>query len=179
MTQFEFLTVAFSILLAVTVTRLVEGFVVELRELRKYWVHMLWIAQTLMASAGVWWSLWGFAALEWSYAIFVMVLIGPMLLFAQAVALVPREIEGVDWETHFYENARFYMLVSALTALYLTELSALVDNLPLKLQVGMGVMGVGSLAFAFISNKRAHEVYVLVNLVIAMVVVVPSLMNMG
>lgn len=178
MTQFEFLTVAFSILLAVTVTRLVEGLVAEIRSGHAYWVHVLWILQTLMSAAGLWWSIWGFANLEWNYLIFLMVLVGPMLLFTQALALVPREMECLVWKNYFYENVRFFMLVSATTILYLFEVSFLLSDLPLQLRLVLIVMGLGALVFAFVKQQRAHEVYVLVNLLLAASVIMPALMSM-
>lgn len=178
MTQFEFLTVAFSILLAVTVTRIVEGLVSEVRSGRAYWVHMLWLVQTLMSAAGLWWSIWGFVNLEWNYLIFLMVLFGPMLLFTQALALVPRVMEDIKWKTYFYKNVRFYMLVSAVTVLYMLELSFLLTDLPLPLRLSLIVIGVSAFVFAFIKNHRAHEIYVVLNFLLAASVIFPSLMMM-
>ena len=178
MTQFEFLTVAFSILLAVTVTRLVEGLVSEIRSGKAYWVHVLWIGQTLMSAAGLWWSIWGFVNLEWNYLIFLMVLFGPMLLFTQALALVPRNMEGIEWKEFFYENVRFYMLVSAITVFYMFELSFLLSELPLPLRLVLIIIGGSSLIFAFVKNHRAHEIFVVLNFLLAAGVIFPSLMAM-
>ena len=178
MTQFEFLTVAFSILLAVTVTRLVEGLVTEARSGRAYWVHVLWIIQTLMSAAGIWWAIWGFVNLEWNYLIFLFVLLGPMLLFTQALALVPRDMEGLDWQVYFFKNARFFMLVTAITVLYIFEVSFLLSDLPLQLRLGLIAMGVSSLVMAFIKHQRAHEAFVVINLLLAGSLIVPALMAM-
>ncbi len=178
MTQFEFLTVAFSILLAVTVTRLVEGLVAEIRSGQAYWVHALWIVQTLMSAAGIWWAIWGFVDLEWNYVIFMMVLFGPMLLFTQALALVPRELDAINWKDYFYNNIRFYMLVSAATVLYTFEMSFLLNDLALQLRIALIVMGISSLVFAFIKNQRAHEAYVLINFLLAGTTIAPALMSM-
>lgn len=175
MTQFEFLTIAFSILLTVTIVRLVEGLVSECRSKKKYWVHMLWVIQALLSAAGVWWSLWNFSELEWNYFIFIIVLIGPTLLFIQAVALIPREFENIDWKSFFYTNRRFYLLVSAFTYFYLLEMSYLLDGLPLSLNISLVIMGVSALIFAYVKKERAQEIFVVLNLILATVFIMPAL----
>ena len=178
MSQFEFLTVAFSVLLAVTVTRLAEGMIVELRSEKRYWVHLLWILQSLFSAAGIWWALWGFENVEWSYLIFLLVLGGPTLLFTQAVALVPRNIDDIDWQALYYHNARFFMLVSAVSSFYMLELAVFVDFVPTSVQLALGALGIGYIAMAFVSNPKAHKIFVLACLFLAATVIAPSLGRM-
>ena len=115
MTHFEFLTIAFSIIVAFAITRLLEGLVNEIRSEGRYWVHIFWLVQSLLSLLAVWWAIWTFNQWTWTFGVFLWTLLGPALLFARAVVLVPRDSETLDsWHTYYFANARFLFVLVAI-----------------------------------------------------------------
>ena len=83
MTHFEFLSVAVSIVLALSAGQLVGNIREVFDPTRRYWVHALWVVALLLLHILNWWVLWGLRDVQaWNLAMFASVLIAPGLLFA-------------------------------------------------------------------------------------------------
>jgi hypothetical protein len=123
LTLFEYLAVAFSIVVAFSVTRLLEGLVHLIHSENRYWVHTVWSLQTLGNSFAVWWVLFSFSDSDWNYRLFLWVLLGPMILFAMAVTLIPRGFENVaDWKAHYFDNSRTFFALQVANVLHVFSL---------------------------------------------------------
>ena len=116
MTLFEFLTVAISIVLALSAGQLLTN----IRELfdpkRRYWVHGVWVVHLLFQHILVWWSLWAYRDVEaWNLATFSVALLSPGLLFVCTSTLVPSYASTVaSWEAHFFEVRRWFFAARSL-----------------------------------------------------------------
>jgi hypothetical protein len=87
---FEFVTVMISMILALSLGQLLTGvtFLIKTgRDVRWHLPHTLWLVFMGATLVNHWWSLWDFNALEWNYAMFMYVLIAPVLV-AFAVGLL-------------------------------------------------------------------------------------------
>ena len=109
MTLFEFVSVAVSIVLALSAGQIL----LNLREVfdpnRRYWVHAVWVVQALIIHVLVWWSLWAYRDIQWDLASFVLVLVPAGVLFVMSSALVPNSSSTVtSWEAHFFEVRRWF-----------------------------------------------------------------------
>ena len=109
MTLFEFISVAVSIVLALSAGQIL----LNLREVfdpnRRYWVHAVWVVQALIIHVLVWWSLWAYRDIQWDLASFVLVLVPAGVLFVMSSALVPNSSSTVtSWEAHFFEVRRWF-----------------------------------------------------------------------
>ena len=109
MTLFEFISVAVSIVLALSAGQIL----LNLREVfdpnRRYWVHAVWVVQALIIHVLVWWSLWAYRDIQWDPASFVLVLVPAGVLFVMSSALVPNSSSTVtSWEAHFFEVRRWF-----------------------------------------------------------------------
>ena len=110
MTLFEFLSVAVSIVLALSSGQLLLNLRDVFDRARRYWVHAVWVVHTLILHVLLWWSLWAFREIEtWSLATFVLILVPAGLLFVCSSALVPNSTSDVtSWESYFFEVRRWF-----------------------------------------------------------------------
>ena len=160
MTLFEFIAVAFSIVLSLAAVRLLSGLSVAFFRERRYWPHAMWIVFALLMSALVWWNFWSFRETDWNFLSFVLVLIVPALIYLQAAALVPEYPSGVpSWRDHFFAaRTRFFVALSAFFLL-VAGISWLLVDFPL-LHPARGVQASAfglAVAGAVSTNKRFHE----------------------
>lgn len=109
MTLFEFLSVAISIVLALSAGQLLTNFREVFDPTRRYWVHATWVVHLLIVHVLTWWSLWAFRDLDWNLATFVLILLPPGILFVCSSALVPSYSQDVtSWEEHFFRVRRWF-----------------------------------------------------------------------
>ena len=120
MTQFEFISVAVSIVLALSAARLLGALPHLLAPGRRYWVHALWAANLLPMHLGFWWAIWNYREIDpWTFRGFAAVMLTPALLYLAVSTLVsdsPAAIES--WRTHFYARHRIFF--SLYFAVYLS-----------------------------------------------------------
>ena len=59
MTLFEYISVAISIIIALTIAEGLRGLQSALDESRRYGIHVLWVFIKLANPIVYWWSIWG------------------------------------------------------------------------------------------------------------------------
>jgi hypothetical protein len=115
MTLFEFLSVAISIVLALSAGQLLTNLREVFDSARRSWVHATWVMHLLITHVLVWWSLWAFRDLDWNLVTFVLILLPPAILFLCSSALVPSYAPTVtSWEEHFFRVRRWFFAVRTL-----------------------------------------------------------------
>ena len=128
MTLFEYLSVGYSIVLSLTIVRLLGGLPAAVASDRRYWVHVVWISLVLVRSLLIWWSFWSYHEVAaWNFFSFALVLLLPGLLFMMAATLIPDSTSSVgSWQAHFYAVHRRFFTMLALSLLASVALSHLV-----------------------------------------------------
>ena len=103
MTLFEYLTVAISIVLSMSIVRALENVGDVVDPARRDRVHVIWFLAKGFSPALTWWSIWGLHdQTTWNYFAFLLCLTGPVVLFFQITTLTTREPDEVpDWGEHF------------------------------------------------------------------------------
>ena len=117
MTLFEYLAVSVSIVLSFGVIRMLDGIPQAFASGRRYWVHSLWVVNLLWMHVQLWWAFWSYSVrTSWNYPRFLIVLLGPALLYSLAITLVPRDAADVpSWSAHFkLVRVRFHILFALL-----------------------------------------------------------------
>ena len=80
MTQFEFISVAVSIVLALSMARLLSAVPHLLAPDRRYWVPCLWAASLLPIHLGFWWAIWAYReVVAWTFRGFAAAMLTPVL----------------------------------------------------------------------------------------------------
>ena len=88
MTLFEYLAIAFSLILSFAALRLIGGLPYAADPNRRYWVHLVFVCNHLAVVALVFWNLWSFRNATWTLPKFLIVLIIPGLIYFLACALI-------------------------------------------------------------------------------------------
>ena len=130
MSQFEFISVAVSLVLALGVTRLLEGLPIIAQSKNRCWVHWFWCVQMGVNFAMTWWIFWNYRGVEeWNLLKFLLILLYPALSFVVAATLIPKNADtDTDWHSYFY-NIRttlfgtlgFAMAAQAVVVVVVTE----------------------------------------------------------
>jgi hypothetical protein len=160
LTQFEYIGVAVSLVLGLSIARLLEALRDAFDPTRRYWVHATWVVGKLANALVLFWYGWTIrASLEdTNFAQFVLILVSPAILFLQVHTLVTARPDTVtDWRTHFFGVRRWFFAANAL--LPLANFLALqvvakqpfgVQNILLALVLVLSIAGFSS------DNQRMH-----------------------
>ena len=117
MTQFEFVAVAVSIVLGLSLARLLEGLRDAFDPSRRYWVHATWVVGKLANVLVIFWYGWALRVSfeNTNFAQFILIMVSPAILFLQVHTLVTARPDTVtDWHTHFFRVRRWFFAANAL-----------------------------------------------------------------
>ena len=106
-TLFEYLSVATSIVLSLSVTQVLSSLRAVFHSGRRYWVHAIWTVLVLILHLIIWWAFWAYRDVEsWNLATFALVLFNPGVLFVASNTLVNREPNVESWAEHYFAIRR-------------------------------------------------------------------------
>lgn len=116
MTPFEYFSAMVSLILGLGIAQILAGIgrIVQYKGVRHYWVHGLWTVLLLHFHFSMWWKFWSDReALQLNYASFVLLLMGPMLLFFAARLLMPdfSDPGEADLTDYYYGVRRIFLSV--------------------------------------------------------------------
>src|SRR5437899_11307321 len=121
MDAFSYLSVLISIILALGMTRVLAGVgeMLQARSRRRlYWVHAVWVANLFLYLVVAWWIFYRWRnQQQWTFFLFIFVLISSTILYLASLLLFPREGDvdlAVDYKTHYYANHRAFLILFAL-----------------------------------------------------------------
>lgn len=160
MSLFEYLTVAISIVLSMSIVRSLEAVGDVLDPARRDRIHLIWFLVKAFEPALVWWSIWGLQdEASWTYPSFLLCLSGPVLLFFQITTLTTREPDDVaDWGTHFMAARRRFFggfIASSWTGPALVASFGHMDEAGMLLIVAAVDTAIGATGIAS-TNRRLH-----------------------
>ncbi len=168
-TLFEYISVAISIVLALSAAQLLGNLREVFDPARRYWVHALWVIHVLLVHILLWWGFWAYRDVEsWNLAFFALVLVNPGLLFVCSNALVlSQRGNGTSWEQHFFSVRKWFFVARGLIGMVSTLRSWLLLDIPILdpgrlpslLMLIVCVVGVLS------ASRRVHGALVLISLV--------------
>lgn len=132
MTHFEYIAVAFSLVLSLAGVRLLSGLSSAASSPGRFGPHLAWIVFALVTAAMVWWNFWSFREVSWHFFSFLFVLLVPASIYLQAVALVPEEpVQVGDWEAYFFAARRRFFIALVLFFVVMAAGSWLMVGFPL------------------------------------------------
>ena len=120
MEPFEYVCVLTSIVAGLAVARLVGGIGQLIQTWRRtpgYWVHALWMVNTLMTVIISWWVQYRWRTAEhWTLFLVLWLLVAPINLYLASALLFPNEQEGepiTSWREHYLNHRRgFFVLIA-------------------------------------------------------------------
>jgi len=173
MTHFEFISVAVSIVLALSAARLLAALPHVLAPGRRYWIHALWSLALLFAHMDFWWAIWIYREIDpWTFTGFAVVMLAPALMFLTVSSLVSDSPTTIaSWRTHFYGRHRvfFSLYLATICTIPLRQLILLgdaslphVEGLPALPVAALMFVGLAIPVLGIITtNERAHAFLVL------------------
>ncbi|MEE3326439.1 MAG: hypothetical protein VX252_03835 [Myxococcota bacterium] len=162
MTRFEFVLVLVSIVVGLGITDILTNVAREIRLRRKVvhsFCHSALTAALFVALLQFWWESWKLSQFEgWNFALVLVALGSPTLLFIVAHLLYPTELAGKDLGRYYDENARLIWLLLVLATVLSVIMKPIILDVPLWV-VGNAssglVVGLG-LILAFVPGRRLH-----------------------
>ena len=161
MNLFEYITVAISIVLSMSIVRSLESLGDVMDPKRRDGIHMTWFLVRSFHPAIMWWSIWGLHDQEeWNFLAFLMCLLGPVFLFLQVTTLTTREPDEVkDWGSHFMAVRKRFFAASLGAAFSGPALVAALGDFDAALLLLGGVALESSIALVgIISDKRSVHI---------------------
>ena len=166
MSTFEFVTILLSVVVGLGFTRLLSGLgrAIEMRgQLKFYWVQMIWSINVGFYLVMFWWTVvFGYSALEsWSFINFTSLLIYAILLYLQAVLIIPSKLEpGMDLEAHFFSIRKWFFTIGVLLPLIELQDSLMhgFDNL-LRLGFLYILMQASAIVSAVIARRTNNKIF--------------------
>jgi hypothetical protein len=166
-----------SIVLGLAVSRLVTGMAQLLQKRRQtpaYWVHSIWMLNTLVAVVITWWVQYRWRHNEhWTLWLCLWLLVAPVVLSFASALLFPNEQEGepiTDWRRHYYTTKRSFFLLIAAT-FPLDFIDTLLKGVPYLLSLGplyiasMAMLALTCTIAAFTKSPRYHAIFAVAFLV--------------
>ena len=105
MTLFEYMSVAISLIVALTFAEGLRGLQCALHPGQRYVIHVAWLFIKLSNPIIFWWFVWGYRDNPeyWNFATYSLALVVPSLVYLQMLSLVSHAPHKVsDWKKHFY-----------------------------------------------------------------------------
>jgi hypothetical protein len=178
MTQFEYVSVAISIVFSFAVLRLLDALPHAVSAARRYWIHGVWVAFLLWWSAVFWWLSWSHSArqTEFGFPEFLLLVTPPGVLYlclcatalvSEAPAQVPSRRE------HFWAvRRRFFGLALILLGL-LAFTSLAMQHIPLVHLLRVPQLALfGLFTTGFVSrDERTHGVVALLGAALALAMI--------
>ena len=119
MTLFEYISVASSIILALALSRVLNGLRSTFLPDRRYLPHATWLVAKLINVIIYWWWLWGYHEVEsyWNIFSFILILSIISVFYLQVDSLVGNHPSEVyDWRERFYRERRWFFGLNASAA---------------------------------------------------------------
>jgi hypothetical protein len=132
MSQFEYLAIAFSLVLSLAGVRLIAGLPYAYQPDRRYWVHLCFVCWQLAVTVLIFFLFWSFHTVTWNFPTFALVLVSPGLIYFNACTLIPENPASVEsWRQYFFSIRRRYFAGVICWALALGAISTVALAMPL------------------------------------------------
>lgn len=106
---FNYVMVLASVIIGLGITHLLQGvggIVQHPGRQKLYWIHLLWVAAIFLRAIFWWWFEFRLSkTTEWTFTLYLFVLVYAFLIYLWCALLFPRDLEGYDgFEGYFYSR---------------------------------------------------------------------------
>jgi hypothetical protein len=151
-TLFEYLAIAYSLVLSFAAIRLVAGLPHAIDPSRRYWVHVAYVCAGVFAALALFWAHWSTREVAWTFPGFVVNLAGPGIVYFLSCTMIPDDPSAVrSWRDYFFSVRRRYFGGLCVWAVIMVVNTTFFLDAPLVhpsrvIQVGLAALGVAGLA---------------------------------
>jgi hypothetical protein len=172
MSLFEYISVAFSVVLSLSAAQLLSNIRTVFDPARRDLVHGLWVIHLLILHVVVWWSGWAFRDASWNLGSFSLVLSAPALLYVASNALLPSS-PTESLRDHFLSHRTLFFAARGLLTFSAIGSSYVLLGMPLLVPERLVAMLILSICVAGLvsANRRVQVVIAIVGLSLEILVV--------
>jgi hypothetical protein len=165
MTLFEYMSVAVSLVLALTIAEGLRGLHSAFLPDRRYGVHVTWLLIKLSNPITFWWSMWGLRDFTeyWNFGTYSLAMLLPAIFYLQISSLVGHTPYAVrDWRRHFYDQRKWFFGMNIILGVLTTMMvSGIFSGLPVNTIPTVGYSLITALSIiCFISDNPKTHAYV-------------------
>jgi hypothetical protein len=165
MDQFNYLAVLISIILGLGITQLLSGFgrwIEHRTSFRAYAPAICWAFVLLVIQVQCWWAMFGLREqTDWTFLKFMAVLLQPIILYLQAIVVLPgASSTTLDLRSNYYaQRSWFFGLMIALLVASVAKDLILNGGLPETENLAFHGLMLVTAAIAMATDRpRVHEV---------------------
>jgi hypothetical protein len=159
LTLFEYVAIAYCLVISFAVARTASVIPYALAKDRRYWVHTTWVFANLGMSLLVFWNFWSFRDVDWTLGSLSLQLAIPTSVFVFASIVAPDEPAKIlSWAEYFY-SIRVKLFTCALVTsvlIFLTSTFLLEMPMTHPARLAQAAMFAMSLAGALSDRPRVH-----------------------
>ena len=169
MSQFEFISVAQSLICSLIAARILSFFAAANLAERSYSVHTAWVVFCLLSATMNWWLFWSYVDVSWTYPLFVLSLAPAGFVYMMAATMTPSGSTTVaSWRDYWYENKNRFFAYGAGYCVTLYASALFLVGVPL-VQPRMAPLLVLAAAAGAGSVSTSHRIHVLIAIIWALV----------
>lgn len=175
MTLFEYLAIAYALLLSLSTVRLLDGLSHILHADRRYWAHAIWVCLLIFFALLLFWHHWSTLNVRWTFLTFVMNLAGPGVIYFLSCTLIPDEAKDVDsWRDYYFSIRRQFFGALCVWSVFMVINTTLILGVPPLhvsriIPAGLMLLGLSGLST---DSPQVHAGILLVLLFILIIAVV-------
>ena len=171
MTQFEFVSVAISLVLALAVTDAVRALPAAVRSPARYWPHVGWLLTMLLLIVFTWWTIWFQREVSWTALRFAYILFCPALISILTSLLTHSDPSSIaSFREHFHLNRRAFFALLLVVCVNASFTAWVTGRVPIGtlLPIQFATLPGAVLAIAGLNARtdRAHAILAVLALVI-------------
>ena len=174
MTLFEYLAIAFSLVVSFTALRLLAGLPHAAQASRRYWVHLSFACVQLIVTVVIFWVFWSYRDVTWTFTRFLLALSNPALIYFNACTLIPENSSSVEsWHTYYYSVRRRYFIGQICWVLVVAGGTTVILQMPwlhparISQSAFLLIFFIGALS----DSRRVHSGLVLCSIAIGLIAV--------
>ena len=184
MDLFEFILIITSVIYAMALAQILSG-VSRLAQtdatIRWYVPHTMWIVILFVWVTLVWWSVWEFRLVDWTFPSYIYMLVAPTLVFFTCSLLIPKEMRNqvIDLQAHFSRIRRpFLWSFAAATIVAVLDGFVLADE-PIWFPTRIGHVALIGPVFVglYTENKQVQKIIAAIVMMALLYIMVTRLWN--
>ena len=171
MTNFEYIAGANTLILSFAVIRILSGVSHVWQPERQYWVHTVWVLQSIVFCVIAFWLFLSFRHVEWTLPKFIASLSSPALIYVLSSVVIPPDPSAIpSWRIYYYQVRIPFFAAGLSFMVVVTFTNHVLLGFPLfSVDSALGFAGVPIFAIGLASAKpRLHAALALVPFLVGM-----------
>lgn len=174
--QFDYVMALVSIIVGLGITHVLSAFGSAVHRLRGHGtpiqlepVYLVWAAFVMLWMVSFWWWEFKFKDLgtQWTYGLYLFVILYAIVLYLLAVILVPKDMEGVDDSYAYFMSGRRWFFWTFLAANAVDMVDSLIKSVDWALRPTY-IVGLATFALGAVVGIRAERRSIQLGLAIVM-----------